>query len=112
MKITELDAEISSLLRAFEKTRDRVSAAAEATGGDPVDLSRLADLIDQRVEDLVTAREERLSAIEALPDPAQRQVLILRDVGGMRWAEVAREMNYTREHVQRIYRKARHSLYE
>ena len=106
MTVQEIDKEIDALLRAFEKTQERIS-----TTGRDADLSRLAERIDQRVEDLLRMREERLSVIEALPDPQQRQVLILRDVGGMRWAEVAREMNYTREHVQRIYRKARQSLY-
>lgn len=105
MTVQEIDKEIDALLRAFERTQERVSAVAEKTSRD-ADLSRLAGLIDQRVDELVAAREEILRRIEGLPDSQQRRVLILRYGAGLKWSEIAAEMHFSIRHVHRLYNQA------
>ena len=82
-------------------------------GSDQTDLSDYIVILDQLMEDL---KQERLNgavrrmqiekSIRALSDENEAEVLRLRYIKNKKWEEIALEMGYSWQHVQRFHSNA------
>ena len=59
-------------------------------------------LIDRKLDELISLREQIETAIESLP-PNDRRLLRLRYIEGMTWEQLAVEMNYNYRWVLRLH---------
>ena len=64
-------------------------------------IDRYLRALDQSVQDLEEDLERRRSIIEGLSDPA-RELLRLRYLDGLTWAQVAEAVSMSAAHVQRL----------
>lgn len=109
-----IEREIDSLTKTKQETRDRLlqitqnytSDGAQSTK-DPHKYDRLVELesmIDQKVEELLTAKKEITDAIGKIPDGRQRTVLLGYYVRCKTQEEIAVEMKYSYRNVKRMLR--------
>ena len=82
-------------------------------GSSQEDLSEYAATLDEMIEDLKKERLEKVKirkkiekSIRNLEDEDEQEVLRLRYISGLKWEEVAVEMNLTRRRVTQIHGKA------
>lgn len=82
-------------------------------GSSQEDLSGYAATLDEMIEDLKKERLEKVKirkkieqSIRNLEDEDEQEVLRLRYISGLKWEEVAVEMNLTRRRVTQIHGKA------
>lgn len=108
-----VDLEITTLIRTYEETRDRLTNVTQRLTGetvqstkDPHKFDRLAELggaVDERIDELVALKTETVAAINKLPDEGQRAVLLRRYVAGETFEQIAVELNYSWRQVCRIH---------
>jgi len=109
-----LQREIDDLEREKRRVLDRYLAPAELTGmpgagGKDSSLEAVVvrrvqyqQLIDDKLDVLIDLRQQIEAAIEGLPSD-ERRILRLYYVEGMRWEQVALEINYSVQHVWRLH---------
>ncbi len=85
--------------------------------GDPDKLGVIvADIVDLKAELVLQAKHMHIEqqavqmVIDAVDDPAQRQLLILRYINGLTWEKIAVEMNYSWRHTLRLHGAALSSV--
>ena len=72
----------------------------------------LAGTLDERVDELVSIKEEILRAVSTLDDCRLRTILVCRYTRFMRWEEIAIEMHYGIRRIMVLHDKALQSLAE
>mgnify|MGYP005780435343 CR=1 FL=1 len=82
-------------------------------GTDISDLSDYAAKVDELERELIQKRYDRIcsfqrvqTAIEAVEDEAEKDLLTYRYLRGMKWEEIAVKMGYTWQHIHKIHAKA------
>ena len=60
----------------------------------------------ERIEHLEKQKEEIFNIISAIENPTYKQILHKRYVQGKKWDEISEELNYERQHINRIHKKA------
>lgn len=77
------------------------------------DLSDYAAKVDELERELIQKRYDRIcsfqkvqSAIEAVEDEAEKDLLTYRYLRGMKWEEIAVKMGYSWKHMHRIHARA------
>ena len=77
------------------------------------DLSDYAAKVDELERELIQKRYDRIcsfqrvqSAIEAVEDEAEKDLLTYRYLQGMKWEEIAVKMGYSWKHMHRIHARA------
>lgn len=103
-----IDQEIAALIQAYEQTK----AQTAFFPGDRhnTQLDDMRQTIDRHVDALINARTEIINAIMRLENQNQRLALLLREIDGMKWADVAAELYITPRHARRVYEKALSAL--
>lgn len=81
------------------------------------DLSDYAAKVDELERELTQKRYDRIcsfqrvqTAIEAVEDEAEKDLLTYRYLRGMKWEEIAVKMGYTWQHIHKIHAKALKNL--
>lgn len=103
--------ELNALLRAFQNVEAEIEAVQSVVG--PRQYTRLRELaaqIDGHVDRLLADRQTLIDEIMRLPQENYRTVLLLRDVGGLKFSDVAAEMRFSTRQIFRLYKKAREAL--
>ena len=106
-----IDKEIYVLLKAFRNVEAEIEAVQSVVG--PRQYTRLRDLaaqIDNHVDKLLADKQTLIDEIMRLPQENYRTVLLLRDVGGMKFSDVAAEMRFSTRQIFRLYKAAREAL--
>lgn len=106
-----MDKELSALLRAFQSVASEVEAVEGVVG--PRQYTRLRELaaqIDAYVDGRLAERQKSIDSIMRLPREDFRTVLLLRDVGGLKFSDVAAEMRFSTRQIFRLYKKAHEAL--
>lgn len=112
----KIDQEINSLLRTKRETRDRLTSITAGYDGDPVQgtrdphkYDRLVELdskIDERVDQLVQIKAEITDAIAQVQDSRYRTLLTERYMEFKTWEQIAVDMDYSRQHIDRLHGQA------
>lgn len=118
------DGEINDLLRRKDETMARLTRVTPTYSGMPggggdgdkytngvAKIIELEEEIDRRTDALVDKRREIERCIDATPDAAERRLLKLRYIDGMKWERIALEMSYTQRQVLRIHGNALENLH-
>lgn len=111
-----INREIDALLKAKQETRDQMlritqnyrSDGAQSTK-DPHKYDRLVELenlIDQKVDELLTVKQEITDAIDNLSDGRQRTVLLDYYVRCISLEQTAYEMHYSYANVKKLRARA------
>lgn len=109
----QCDREISVLMKAKDRERDRLLSMTASLDGDPVMHSsdphkfdsyvELVDAINRRIDELYAIKKEVAAVIDQVKDDRLREVLLLRYVSIMSWEEIAVSMSYSYMHVCRLH---------
>lgn len=115
----DAEREIKAKLDQIHRLRELATSTTQALGGDRVQSSgenklekivaKIGDMeteVDAEVDGLAKIKADVAGVISRVPDAAQRNVLILRYINGMRWEEIAVEMSYTYRHIIRLHGEA------
>lgn len=107
------DREISVLMKAKERERDRILSVTAQLDGDVVSNSadphkfdtyiQLVDSINQKIDELYAIKNEVKDLIDRVEDDRLREILLLRYVSMMAWEEIAVTMSYSYMHVCRLH---------
>ena len=109
------EAEILEEIQRLRMDKMFPSLAADGMprGSSQSDLSNYAALIDEQIELLKEERLERAkaytrieNAIRRMRDDDEQKVLRLRYIQGLKWEEVAVEMNISWQHTHKIHARA------
>lgn len=105
MRAWKIDMEIESLLSAKKETWERCISVTShpketsvSSTSDPHKFDAYVALeqkIDQRIDDLVSVKEEILSAINLVKDGTLRTLLIERYINFKTWERIAVDMSYS-----------------
>lgn len=112
----KLDQEIAALERTKQATRERLMSVTAGYDGEPVQGTRdphrydrlveLEEKINQRIDQLVAVKREIVDAIAQVPDSRYRTLLTERYVNIRSWWQIAMDMDYSRQHVDRLHSQA------
>lgn len=118
--IRSIDAELKELEAEYREVMDnacritaKYSAGISGGSGEKHRFDSVAEYSERIMisrEKLMKEKREILSAVEALEDPDQRCLLILRYVRGYQWQKVAQRMHYSESMTYIIHRKALKAL--
>lgn len=107
------DREISGLLKAKERERDRLVSMTAQLDGDVVSHSSdphkfdtyiaLVDGINRKIDELYTIKCEVYDAVSQVQDASLRELLMLRYVSIMTWEQIAVTMDLSYRHVCRLH---------
>ena len=103
-----MDKELDVLLRTYQNVAAEVEAVQAVVG--PRQYERLRELaaqIDGYVNSMLIDKMAYIDTVMQIPREDFRMVLLLRDIAGLRFSEVATEMNLSIRHVFRLYKAAR-----
>lgn len=111
-----IDTEINSMLISYEETKAALTKVSQTLTGDTVQstkdphkfdrLAELSELIDRKVDELITVKGETVAAIGCLRNGNQRAVLYRRYIGNETFEQIAVGMNYSYKQVCRIHGRA------
>ena len=111
-----IDTEINSLLISYEETKAALTKVSQTLTGDTVQstkdphkfdrLAELSELIDRKVDELITTKGEIVAAIGCLRNGNQRAVLYRRYIGGETFEQIAVGLKYSYKQVCRIHGRA------
>ena len=87
----EIDGKLAELSRLHELV---LGAPPGPEGGRTVEkLMSLAEKVSREIDELVELKDEIRSAIDAVPDPGEREVLRCRYLLGMNYCEIAGKLH-------------------
>ena len=87
----EIDGKLAELSRLHELV---LGAPPGPEGGRTVEkLMSLAEKVSREIDEMVDLKDEIRSAIDAVPDPEEREVLRCRYVLGMNYCEIAGKLH-------------------
>ena len=108
-----INREIVVLSQEKQETMDRLTKITQSYEADGVQMTKdphkfdrlveLENLIDEKLAEQAMIKTEILAAVYKVKDRRQRLVLIKRYIDGMKWEEIAHELNYSYMHVTRIH---------
>lgn len=111
-----INREINALEKLKEETYENLvkctqnlESAPVSGSKDPHKLDRyavLASTLDERVDELVSIKEEILRAVSVLDDCRLRTILICRYTRFMRWEQISSEIQYSIRRVMELHEKA------
>lgn len=110
-RIKELEAEKQA---AFEQAISTVghpqpdkvqTSSGNKSEEQMVKYAHYAELIDNKLNELITVRAEIIEAIYSVPDPILSELLFLRYIKHMKWEEIAERMGYNYYHVRKFLHK-------
>lgn len=111
-----LDAEIDQLEEAKHRMLDTITNTTPNYGGEVVCGTKnphkydayveYCDMVDRRIDQLVSIKEEIHDLIAMIPDNTQRLVLTSRYINFYTWEQIAVNMNYSRQGVLKIHSSA------
>ena len=115
----DADREIQAKVDQIARLRDMATRTTSAPAGDRVQssaenkleriISKIADMeaeVDAEIDRLADKRREVQTAIERVPNAAQREVLIRRYMVGQKWEKIAVELNFDYRWVLRLHGRA------
>ena len=117
-----IDREINALEKLKEETFQNLTKSTQSFESTPVSGSKdphkldryavLASTLDERVDELVSIKEEILRAVSVLDDCRLRTILICRYTRFMRWEQISSEIHYSTRRVMELHEKALITLAE
>ena len=109
----QCDREISVLMKAKDRERDRLLSMTASMDSDPVSHTadphkfdgyvELVDAINSRIDELYDIKKEVAAVIDQVKDDRLREILLLRYISIMSWEEIAVSMSYSYMHVCRLH---------
>lgn len=75
------------------------SGGGNSTERNMIKYAEYSELIDKRIEELINAKTEIMSVINAVPDSTSRMLLLDRYIKMETWEQVALDMHYSYVHV-------------
>lgn len=115
-----INREIDALLKAKQETRDQLTRMTQNYQSDGAQsskdphkfdrLSELGNMVDQKINELLTVKTEITEAINSLDDGRQRTVLLDYYVRCISLEQTAVEMKYSYANVKKLRAKAITSL--
>lgn len=60
----------------------------------------------ERIEKLEKDKEEIYGIISVISNPTYKAILHKRYIQGMKWEDIALDLNYAEQHISRLYNKA------
>lgn len=110
--LEELEREREHMLFWYEKARaikiqDLTQIRESSSKFSPSDkYLDLENDIKNRIEMSERKRLEIQDAIACLKDPVCRRVLLHRYIDGMAFSQIAKQMNYSEQHIYRLHQRA------
>ena len=108
-----IDKRINDLLAQVKSTKDSVESITQNYGGDvttgtknPHKFDRLVELeglVDQKIQEQLTLKDETLLTIGKLKDRRQRMILTEYYLEMKTWEQVAVDIGYSYQHVMRLH---------
>lgn len=112
-RVRRIDKEIAALLRLVQSTRASLETVTQNYNSDgaqstknPHKFDRLVELeslVDAKIDEQIACKAETLETIMKLQDRRQRLVLMEYFIDMKTWEQVAVDLNYSYQHVMRIY---------
>lgn len=115
----KLEQEINELIEAQQRAldmatcvsvrydRERVQQQSKGPEGAMISYAEYSQLIDARIDELVSLKKEILQAINSIADSTERVILNERHINHKRWNEIAGIIGAPASTVRgRLYRKA------
>lgn len=110
MKLEEMRA--GSVKAVAVPENDKVQTQPDPHRGENYILSIVAfeEMVKNKERQLNLSDLETARAIDKLPNPKQRTVLIYRYLCRLKWSRIARQMNYTENYCQELHAAALESV--
>ena len=109
----QCDREISVLMKAKNRERDRLLSMTASLDSDPVSHTadphkfdkyvELVDKMNRRIDELYAIKKEVATVIDKVQDDQLREILLLRYVSVMTWEQIAVAMDMSYRHVCRLH---------
>ena len=112
-RVRRIDKEIAALLRLVQSTRESLETITQNYNSDGAQSSKnphkfdrlveLESLVDAKIDEQIAMKAETLETIMKLQDRRQRMVLMGYFIEMKTWEQVAVDLNYSYQHVMRLY---------